>query len=79
MLEAKDTSICHYRVYNLGVIQKLEGNEPINDVLNYEDILKIQILYKNWWLKNRSKTLSQLQKEWECGNRALSNSDYVWE
>ena len=79
MLEAKDTSICHYRAYQLCVIQKVEGHKPINDVLSYEDILKIQLLYKNWWIKNKSKPLSQLQKEWETGNRPLNNSDYVWE
>ena len=79
MILNKDTSICKYRVYQLGVILKIVDNDTINKTLNYNDVKIVQSLYKNWWSKNKYKSLLQLQIEWESGIRVLNNSHFACE
>ena len=57
-----------------GIIVKMNGK-----TISKNDWLQIEELYKTWWSKNKSKSISELRKEWKLNRRPLTNSVYRWE
>lgn len=66
-------------VFNIGAIVKLNSkNEPLISLVTIQDMKEIKKIFREWWEKNKSRTLQELQAEWNKGISPLSNSNYTW-
>ncbi len=61
-------------VYWAGMIKDETGKRARG-----KNLIEIQRIYKDWWLRNKYKSLKQLRAEWQKGIRPLSGSKFKWE
>ena len=66
------------RLFNYCVIVKVIDNKSIMQPLTYDDMRSIKALYKDWWEKNKLKSIVELTEDWNNNKRPLTNSEYAW-
>ncbi|WP_448698204.1 hypothetical protein ACFGVR_15405 [Mucilaginibacter sp. AW1-3] len=63
-----------YLLFIRNIIIKNAGYQP----LEYKDVVTIKQLYQTWWAKNKEKSISELNKNWQNRKRPLQGSSYNW-
>lgn len=65
------------KLYNFCIIEKVVNDKPI-EILTYNDMIEIKLIYQKWWKNNKLKSRLLLSEDWKNNKRPLTGSCYYW-